>query len=318
MEENKLYKSKKVQILFFVISMAILITVYWIGVYSICTTKEQNRIEQQAIVKDNSTLLNIEEVVKKNSTISILGWAVRLNSMDVDIKLVLQSVDETEVKIFSTELKNKKDISDYFKVDELIAMYEFQTDIKEKNLTKDKCYEILLVLDYKEQEIEYSKKITTTRYLYNGELYKYNPQEFVPPIVTDDELIQVIQNGNILSYDVRKEVWIYEYEKQIYWIVNFGLFGAYENRPELPLMSTFLSIQKTSEGILQFIKNRNYEGYYIKEREYQIYSNDDLFVYSRPVELENIFGITTGIYHNDGENEGWIWDTFIQLDVKIE
>ena len=309
---ERLYASKKKQVLFFVISMIVLVTVYIPTIYIVRSAREKDIVEKQNIVTDYKIMSNVEKVEERNGILEISGWVLRLNSKNSNIRLVLQATDASDAKLLNVDMKQRDEIARYFVSNEEFGACGFIANLQEEELENDTCYEILIVLDYEEEkeienDIEVVKgreKIAIGRYLYNGELYQYNPLEYEKPIVQDEEYVQVINNGNVLAYDIEKKCWIYEYQSNLYCIFDFSLFGELDNRPEIPLF--IYSSQYEELNIEDSAKE--YIGYYLNEVDYEEHSGETYFLYRVSMQKEYpITRVETGIYLNDGEHKGWIW-----------
>lgn len=277
--------------------------VYFFSVRGIKRTNEENSIRKQAVEVDYKVLFGVERVKTEKGNISLSGWALRLNSVNSAIYLVLQPTDDSEAEVFLAECTESKEIGEYFAPKWDFGECGFTVDLNEERLKEGICYEVLIVLDYEEKtEVGESvtktrKKITTSQYLYNGELYRYNPEDFEEPKISDAEIIHVLENGVLRAYDLKEQIWIYQYEKQLYFIVNSNYSLDKSSSIRIPVMP-----QTSREDLLP--EERRQYGFdhlgayhldenYIREgvTPYQI------VVVNIPTEYPLIY-ITTGLYDN--------------------
>lgn len=108
---------------------------------------------------------------------------------------------------------------------------------------------------------------------------------------------------------MEKECWIYEYNKELYCIFNFSLFGTMEQRPEIPVFIRTFQEDKLPDHRKE--SKEDYIAYYLTEKDYEQYKNEKYFLYKVEIPTEYmITSISTGVYQNHGENKGWIWKTF--------
>lgn len=307
-----MFKSKKKQIMFFFVSMIVIILVYLRSTSELEAFKERS----MEVIQDYNIVNSLEHIEVRDGIIEFSGWALRLNSKNLGMKLVFHSVDNSDEKIISVDIEDKDDIAEYFDPDWDFGSCGFFGTIKQNKLKKEVCYEVLLILNYEEEQkveddvqvVQNVKKVSTGRYLYNNELYWYNPIEFIAPNVTDVAMQEVIQNGIVRAYDLEKEIWIYEYNSNLYWIINFSLFGSIEERLEIPLFIYTSQVEKLPKDKQDL--GRDYIGYYLTEEDYLNNKEDFYYIYSTSLSKDYpITSVRTGIYQNQGENKGWIWET---------
>lgn len=222
---DQLKRNKKMQVCFFTLSMIVLIALYVPVMYSIRETREKANIEKQGLVKDYKILFKIEEFTNEKEVLSLNGWLLRLGSENIDVKVVYRAIDGSDIEVASVSSDERNSINNYFSVSNDFGKSGFVANIKKNVLQENLCYEILFVLDYKIENEEGSKKISSGKFVYNGELYHYNPTTYVAPKFADNKLNTVLKDGILRFYDSEMGCWIYSYENQLYLIINdkFGL-----------------------------------------------------------------------------------------------
>lgn len=225
---KKIECNKRMQIVFFCVSMTVLFALF---IPSILFLREKNNrkvLINKAIVVDHTTLNNVK-VNKKQNTIELSGWILRLNSKNKEVKIIFKAVNDSENVIIPTKLEQKIEIGDYFNSNYDFGNCAFFASVNETELRKDVCYELLFGYTYEENTIENSKKISSGKYLYNNELYCYNPTSFISPSFTDEWMNTVVLDGKLCFFDAEAGCWAYCYEDNLYFIVN-DKFGVTEDR----------------------------------------------------------------------------------------
>lgn len=329
MEEKKeltmvsIKNSKIKQILFFLISMFLLVMVYLCALFRVQSIKEINKLISLPADTDNTILSNFTNTKFNNNKIEFEGWALKLDSKVTDVHILLQSVgDNTDVKVLKTERKRNEEVTTYYNSNWDFGDCGFVTSAR--GLSKEQCYEIFIVLDYLESHmtktetelLQQRKKVSLEQYVYDGVLYRYNPLTFVQPKLTDSSMQNVIENGNLLGADLQKGIWIYEYDYSIYWIIDYSLLGNLEQAPEIPLLLFTSQIDKLPKDMQNL--GREYKSKYIEEQDYILQNDEKYFVYSMQLPKEYpITYVDTGVYHNRGENKGWIWVKRLRLETIV-
>jgi len=307
---GRIEKSRKLRVLFFCVSMIVLISIYIPFVLLLENTREYNKRLEQGIVTDYEILSYIDGVRKENDRLELNGWALRANSKNMDINIMLKDEKYSETIVFKTTLLDKKDIFAMTDFNWDFGICGFSASIDEKKLVENSCYEILLVLDYSEVSkdgiTETRKKVSTGKYLYNGEIYVCDPRMFIEPQVNDSELRDVVQKGYLRSYDSEQEVYVYQYNNYIYWF--FGSQSALlDGNTYMPFRIMTLDVDKLPE----ITQNLGYEYRdFVFETVEMTLSNENYRVAKQ--ELPDSYAITriyTGIY----VEEKWRWLTDFQM-----
>ncbi|MBQ4323939.1 MAG: hypothetical protein IJC19_08360, partial [Clostridia bacterium] len=171
---KRLHANKKKQVFFFVVSMLVLVVVYVPTVLEIRNIRENEIIQKMNISADASVLSGVDELENKNGILELSGWALRLNSKTMNIRLILEDVSDKSNAILLTTQTKVNNISEYFAPEWNFGNCGFTASIKENKLQEEVCYEIVFLLDYEEElegasesKIQAScKKVSTKKYLF--------------------------------------------------------------------------------------------------------------------------------------------------------
>ena len=72
---------------------------YFVSVNMINRFREEAKARELGVVVDYSILSEVEEVTKKDGKFLFSGWAMRLNSENVEIQLVLQPTNGLDAEV---------------------------------------------------------------------------------------------------------------------------------------------------------------------------------------------------------------------------
>lgn len=269
---------------------------------------------EQSAVHDLNTIVNIETAKVENGRIRLVGWALRLNSKNENISLVLQPTNGAKAVLFEADTFIREEINELF--DEIWEFGEcgFEVDKRDKKIEEDVCYEIMLSLEYTE-EVEGDnaikrQKVLTNYYLYENELYPYNPEIFEMPLVDDAELKNVILNGKVRLYSPEHNIWIYQYDRKLYYFWESQYDSLEEENIGIPVIMSVLD-KKTEQGKEGEYVQENL-GFFFENREYD---SEKIQVVVVPLETEKPIGyISTGIY--DDTLKEWVYSCYVNLDYE--
>ncbi len=309
---KRLHKNKKMQIVFFVVSMITLLIIYFPASKWIKKNLIEEKIIKKSVEADSKILTQISDVYLENDTWNILGWILHLDSKPVDIKVVLVEVDELTNKVLQTKKITPQEIEEYEKYLELVEYNSrgFSVNIDKDDLKQNVCYEILVYLTYEEQIVRTEngiekvtlehkgKKVTTEKYLYNGEIYNYNPLDFRTPELKDKQMIEVIENGQLCQYDMKNGVWIYFYDNDLYWVLDTTI----ENNKQENLYMFFHLNTSQREKLPEHRRQYNWDNrdFIFRDKELELTENSLYRVAKIDLEMEYpITYINTGIYVNE-------------------
>lgn len=316
---ERLQMNKKKRVLFFVVSMVMLVAFYLPTIFLIQQHRENVILHEMHLSTDTQVLSNVEITNSEKGLLEFSGWALRLNSKTTNICMILEDTSEkTKAVILPTQVKENS-ISEYYVQGWNSGKNGFAASIKEKKIQKDVCYEIILLLDY-EEEIEGSsgievqnncKKISTKKYLFNGNIYPFNVAEFQPPMVYDIALYEVLQNGTLCSYEPEGNMYIYQYNNKLYWFLRSDCEAVEENHYVPYHIHTSMVSNLPDESEQYGFENRDF---YFSNNEVQVAGE----LYRVAIaDLPHEYAITyvsTGLYSL--QNSKWIWNTRFQVNVK--
>lgn len=296
-----------------------LLCVIWGGYFLVsCQINRKNEIERirkLAVTTDNKIVTHVENFRFDGENLVLSGWGLRTKSEVSAIDIILKQTEGNKEALLQTESYVRDDVNKYFDSEWEFGKSGFKAKISESQLERDKCYEILLVLAYENDEMkEERKKVETNWYIYNGEVLRYNPIEFEKPEV-DSELVEVIDEGNLCTYDTDKRIWVYEYGGNLFWIVDFSILGDLSKRPEIPMFVYTSQRDKKLEDKVE----ADYYGYYLKEEDLRKNIDSNYFVCKMEIPKNvSITSIQTGVYHNIDKKSEWKWEDVFSMGFLYE
>lgn len=263
---DKLSSSIGMQIIFFVISNVIIFSMFFAGIEWVKFYKAT----KEDIVYDGTIVKEIESVTISENKLQLSGWALRVDSTNKKIKLALRPIEDSRAYLLETICEEDEEVSKFFSNDWNYGLVRFQTKIDRKKLKENICYEIILVLTYETildgKKEECTCNVKTGRYLYNEQLYHYNPQEFIQPIFQDELLKQVVEEGELCLYDAEETAYVYRYKENFYWIAGNEFSFDSNNRTHMSYHIGTSQPEKLPE-YRQVYKFENWD-FYFEDREY--------------------------------------------------
>lgn len=314
----KLKGNRRIKILFCIISVALI----W-GIYAVTVKWVRWEVEKEKVFAANvkegfneKVLSEINQVNKNGKMLYISGWIMKYNTRVMDVKMVLRETGEIKEQVLKTSLEKNKGYETYLNYLKSDGEYKnggFTAKIEIEELKKDACYEVLLYFEYEKKRQDGSTepvnqwvKVATGQYLYRDAVYRYNPTEFIRPEFADEQMQTVIESGVVLAYDNEKQVWLYLYEENLYWILSKEKNAVYGNKK-----------------VIFYHEER-----YFEERQKYDFDNKDFYFETREVPLDNnekyevakislvrgypITRIQTGLMSNINE-KGWNFDVQIPM-----
>lgn len=236
---KSLKKSRKKQVLFFSVSMAIICISYVICLLGIKVHNKRKDLLHGVVVRDYHLLVEFENAEIIKNEIILEGWVARLNSKNTEIIVLLQETNTTkERSILSTDFSKENNVN-LADMNWETGTTGFKAIQKTNLLNQDTCYELLLELTYEEiidGEVEENrKKISSGQYLYQGEIYQYNPLTYEKPKLKDKYLETIITGEQLVFQNEEIGCWVYQKGGTLYFIANenFGLTGNRDRRMKL-------------------------------------------------------------------------------------
>jgi len=224
---KKLNREKKIQKLFFTISMIVLIVTYIPSFFLVKKNREKEIIQNEKIDIDYNVLSYVESITQDDNEMVFSGWVLPLHSELQEVELILRAIETSDVEIASVRTYAKSDIVDIFTEKKKKSNCGVEAKILKKKIDENVCYEIIFSVSYtdefyQENNVENGQKIKvfTGQYLLDGQIYWHNPNKFVMPMLRDKELVEVVEKGVLKVYDEKEKVWIYQYENELYMITQ--------------------------------------------------------------------------------------------------
>lgn len=304
---SKLHKSKLRQTIFCMTSMVVLLTVYTLSMFFGQTYKTNERLQSERIYEDINIVTCVETIEETKKSIEIAGWALRRDSTVKDSYVVLQPTNGTEAKVLNTEINSRTDIESFIEASWNVGECGFVAEIKKDDLVQNVCYEILVAVDYESSVGDVvqktRKKVSTKKYIYNSELYDYIPSEYVKPVIQDETIRTVLEQGKVCGYDIDKQIWVYQYKEKAYVIVGNDIYKEWEGNLEVPFHLWTSQNDKLPE-------NRKQHGFDNKDF---IFHNKEISVSSEDYRVAVIdipqeyliINARIGIF--DSKKNEWIW-----------
>ncbi|NLJ91163.1 MAG: hypothetical protein GX323_09725 [Clostridiales bacterium] len=310
---SKVKDSFKLQLLVCFILSSIVIVIFII----INKTLDEIISREYTIVDDIKLINSIENISIEDDDIILKGYAFKLdnNSIGSSISVFLRNVDTGQEVWFDTEQIERYDVNSYYDCEFDYSNSGFVASASSDKLDKDEIYEIIINVDYNNNNTDTKKTrrtVSAQRYIYNEELYAYNPNEFdKPDMDIESELLrEVFDNGQLYLYQKDAGMYVYQYMDKLYWIATKD-FEFEETGLTYIIYSFYTSqINKLPEDRIQHRFDRL--SFYFEEHEYK----DEVTVPYRVAirDIPSDYPITymvTGIY--DTENEIRVWDKYIHL-----
>ncbi len=307
-----LYNNIKLQIIFFFISMSIIIIGYILAVKPIKWIVTQEKMLGLELTEDYTLLTAVDGVENNTEEMVISGWTLRKDSVNTEIFVSLQNTKDLEEIVLKTSMVDCDEIEAYIYGNWDFGKIGFEAIVEKESIQQDVCYKVLIGLSYEAEEMykkkliieEREKKVFASCYLYNGELFAYNPSEFRKPDVVDEELVKVVNNGKVCAYNSELGMWIYLYNNALYWIVDESFEFSETGLTHVPVhYRSYSDVNYWTDEMKQDgfenrdirFENNEME---IVDQGYRVAKQEISFEY--PISY-----IITGVY--DDEAKMWIW-----------
>ena len=295
----------RLQIAFFIVCMGVVFVVYFSMKNKISSDFLEKKIINQIIEFDSNILADVSDISVENGIVNIVGWLLYIGREDiVDVKLVFESTEGEEQEILEVEqivnvefLEN----TEYLKPETDFYNCNIEANIKANLLENDVCYvmQLYLILQNDEKK-ETSKKISVSKYLYDGKVYSYNPKEFTKPKFENKQMQSVIEDGILCGYSIQNGAWVYFYEKNLYWILDKRL-----EQNLIQELYMFFHLYTTKVNLLpEYRKQYGFDNidFYFNTYEILLENNDNYRVAKLSIEKEYpVTYILTG-YYVDNQN----------------
>lgn len=226
---KRLGQDLKLQVGFCVICMLVLFIAYAFSSQWLEKNVIEKKIQTYPLVFDRMVLAQIEECSIDRNTIELSGGVVQFGANLINVRLILRDTGTMEEKIYKTSYCSSEYVSDtkkYYGIENLNGHNGFRTKIPQSDVSNNACYEIDLHITFKTQVdngnvgTREEKKIVTNYFLYNNEIYQYNPLLFEEPLFSEGIMKNVIKDGKVCGYDTENGAWVYHYENSFYFILD--------------------------------------------------------------------------------------------------
>lgn len=208
---KRLEKSKKGQILFFLVSM--LVVLYLFNFIN-------NNIKQhfETVKDDYSWVYQVEQVRVERGKLLFSGWAFKegYETKKADYTLILQDTESEERFFPWISYEERIDVNKYFEDEVDYTSCGFSAQININQLDTNRVYEI--VLKPKGEKTG----ILTGIYYYNEELLMVHPDKFIPVQSNSKKLNELITKARLCLYAPEIKMYVYQYKDEIYWIAENG------------------------------------------------------------------------------------------------
>ncbi|MGN0505872.1 MAG: hypothetical protein ACI4FZ_04880 [Lachnospiraceae bacterium] len=174
---QKLNQDKRLQVIFFVLSMLVLFAGYFAGERWILYRK----ITHMEPIEDLKIRKKIECAKTVDGKITLSGWILRVDSQNLNVKLLLKEEDTGKIKVLKTSQMERDDMGEYSLKAWNYGKTGFKANISSEKLKEDVCYEILFYYTYMLLGQTYAKLVPAGNYLLNGEMYDCSPHTLTTP-----------------------------------------------------------------------------------------------------------------------------------------
>lgn len=243
---------------------------------------------------------NIENQVSDNKNLSVILYEITQND---ELNFETENTLETYQGIPNEEFIDVKrdDVNNYFNCEFDYSKSGFIAKYKLEDLhIDDSCYRVLIKTD---KNLE--SAIVTDTYIVNGKLMYVEPKSFVELDCNDTDLYNIVNYGDCLVNDKNNNIYIYQYERSLYWIADIDYkFNADNN--------TLIQFMMETTQFDRLPKERIENGWFFGNNEFvfeqhEITKNINCGKYRVAVmEIPHDYSVgqmTTGSYIN----ETWIW-----------
>ena len=287
-------KMKKIwRYIFFLGSMLLLL----IGYQGI---KKIIRSNYSVIEDDFSWVYQIDSMTEKEDKFYIKGWAFRenLDARKDRFDIILCDVSSGDSVVMDIKYESRVDVNNLFLCEWDYTESGFIATIDKEKIDSENCvYELLL--QPKSQRSAYKTNV----FFHKGQISFTNPIEFIPLDTTGTDLELISQEGILRGYLSDVGVYIYQYDKYIYWIMDksytFNAFGnAYVQYQLYTNQPWNLPEERQLEG-----KDSGYMSFQFKENELTtLYTGIYRVAKEKLPQNYSITSIKTGVTTDE-----WLW-----------
>ncbi len=202
---NKIY-----QLITFAFLMAMLVVGY------IFMGRQINRMLE---VKEQifSWVYQVDEIKQEDGELVLTGWAFELEKDAVgnNYEIVLRDTETRKLYFSKMIYEGRTDVNEYFQCEYNYTQSGFKVAFSIKKLDlENRIYEVML------RPKEERKAYSTSVYYANNQMMFVNPKEFEKLDVKGTDLEKIVENGFLRAYCAEYQTWVYQYEGELYWIIE--------------------------------------------------------------------------------------------------
>lgn len=268
------------------------------------------------IIEDVNFVNEIENISKNNGNITIKGYAFLsdIDSKNSQISVFLRNLSDGKEVWLDVKHSIRSDVDAYYNGDYNYENSGFYAFAKANRLHSDECYEIVIKIEYTNPDSSKLKKtVSSKRYIFNNELYVYNPKEFYEPNknISSALLKNVLENGKLCLYQKDVGLYVYVYNGKMYWIATENFNFDKNGKTYITYHLYTSQTSKLSKDRIKY-KYSNLD-FYFEQHEYKEENTAPYRVAIRDV-LDDfpITYIRTGVYNT--LNKSWIWNKLFHID----
>ena len=262
-------------------------------------------------IDDNcsSYIFDIEDVKTENEKVLISGWCLEAANEITDCDVFALGLLDKNGKVCwgKADRKKRADVNAYFKKGNMYLNAGFESSFIEKEIRNEEVYQII----FKYNKNEYAT-IKTIYYLYNGNLYEYDPTLFITPNLEGTDMENVIKEGKLIFWRPEHDIYCYQKDMKLYFIAGQNFYFEEDRTTNIELHFTtsrndLLPQERVSSGRTTDNVTEAFEKYEITDQ----FECGRYRVCVR--EIPNTYPITSALlgYINDGT---WIWEEKCRLD----
>ena len=219
---KRLKKDVKIQILFCMVNVFVIGALYFLLLGSVKDNVIERKILESNAGTDATIYYDIS-IDNQEDILGISGWLLKENIVFNEVRIALKESHTENIELLKTNKVENTDAIEYadiLGIEQDLSECGFESDISVKDIRKTVCYEVILYVTYEDDNTKISKTLFTNCYLYNEQLYSYNPKEFYAPVFVDEKLNKVVSEGVLCGYNAENKTWIYLYDEYLYWVLD--------------------------------------------------------------------------------------------------
>ncbi len=294
---RKIERSPKYQWIVFGILMSVMLIGYYFA-----NIQLGKRFQ---IVEDNfSWVCQVDNIEEQDGRIVLFGFAFQLEqeAKEKTFELILCDIETGKGYYPKMNYSFREDVNAYFLCEYDYTNSGFTATISSKKLDlENKVYKVLL------RPIGNKKAYDLGVYYANGEMSFANPKEFVPLDVVGTDLEKIVKYGVLRVYRPDYGMYVYQYEKELYWIAE-EWYGFVDNDTYVQFQMNTTQIDKLPEDRLSNNWFWSNIGFLFQSKELVNWNTGKYRVAKESLPTDySITRIYTGNYI-----EEWIWRSYFR------